>query len=136
MKKMHAVAILMIALMASTAAFAQSNVARVQIPFEFRAGDQVLPAGEYQVNAVLAGHRIELRQLDGSAAALLMATLGFAAEAPEQGTLLFHKYGKTVFLRSFEAAGRTDRYVLPKSGAEREMARRNASLEIASVEIR
>ncbi len=132
MKKIYAVA-LAVGLLGATAAIGQENAARVQIPFEFRAGGQVLPAGEYQVNAALAHSRFEFRQVGGGAAAYIPTRVATGKPAGETGVLVFHQYGKTFFLNSFVAAGRADRYVLPPTAAEREMAKKNAHIEVATL---
>jgi len=117
------IAIALVALMSVGTAYAETKLVRVEIPFKFFAGDEVLPAGVYRVVVDPHFNRMELRRIDGTAGAFVsVSTLNRTAPA-EAGQLLFRGYGNAHFLESIWGAGRSSGYELPKSKAEREMAR-------------
>ncbi len=129
--------ILMISLLAILpgTGYAQSSRMSVQIPFEFRAGNKVLPAGEYRVAVDPAFNRMELRLEDGSAGLYLSAHPTQVRTPVDRGILVFNKYGDSYFLKKVFNRGRSLGYQLPPSKAEREMARIAASAEVASIEL-
>lgn len=111
-------------LLTAAAAFAQSNaLLEANIPFEFRAGAKTLPAGHYDVRPMLAPDVLSIRCFECKAGAMILARGIEAREAPEQGTLVFHRYNNTYFLSGVWIAGSSHGRVLPQSKAERELAR-------------
>lgn len=126
----------LIALLFVVNAYAETRLLRVEIPFRFIAGDQVLSAGVYRVSVDPAFHRMELRNADGSAGTFISVYAAVRSPASDMGKLLFHGYGNTFFLQGIWAAGMTAGYELPASKAEREMAKvRSGGAQIAWVRI-
>ncbi len=128
------IAIGLIALLTASAYAQPNGMMRVNVPFQFLAGEKVMPAGEYRIEADPAFHRMALRLADGNAALYLSAHLSVkSGDAPEKAMLVFHKYGNQYFLRAAWNAGELRGYELPMSRAERETARLAGSGEVAAV---
>jgi hypothetical protein len=97
MKRITAIALLAIAnfAMAGTS-FAQSKIVRVNVPFDFTVGKQLLPAGTYTIKAESSG-LIAIRNHDKPLAVLTIADQD-GARSPKGGKVMFHKYGDQYFL--------------------------------------
>ena len=100
---------------------------RVNIPFDFSIANKKLPAGNYSIGrAIQNSDNTVLSILDGSGhtkeARLSIPVL--AAEAKNQATLVFHRYGDEYFLYQVWDAGETTGRQFPKSSAEREIQSR------------
>ncbi|HSB15201.1 MAG TPA: hypothetical protein VLE22_12140 [Bryobacteraceae bacterium] len=122
----------LLALLSVADVCAETKLVRIEIPFRFIAGDQVLPAGVYRVAVDPAFNRMELRTEDGASGAFVSVYTAAKAPASDTGKLLFHGYGNTFFLQGVWAAGMTSGYKLPASKAEREMAKvRSAGAQVA-----
>ena len=116
--------VLAICLLALTSAPANGQtIAKFEIPFQFVAGDQVLPAGEYRVTVDSALRRIELRQVGQDSGAHLVAVPQHLDRAANSGKLIFNGYGTTRVLQSMQIGGRCEGVELPPSKAGREMVR-------------
>ncbi len=135
MKKLVIRTMALAAVLGLTCGFAQERkTMKADVPFAFRMGASVLPAGQYAVTqnpltglAVLASTESTAR---GSA-----VTSGIAPVNPNKvSRLVFHKYGNTYFLAEIWASTVWAGWMIPRSTAEREMAR-NAGPEIASVRL-
>ena len=99
----------LVAALALTAcvAFAGAPVGmRINVPFEFYAGDQRLPAGEYtfemESGLVATGSRVTVQSKDGAGLFFMMTQPG-TDEASSR--LLFNKYGNRHFLTSVSIQG-------------------------------
>jgi len=95
---------------------------RVNIPFDFSIGNKKLPAGNYSIGrAIQNSDNTVLSILDGRGhtkeARLSIPVL--AAEAKNQATLVFHRYGDEYFLYQVWTAGETTGRQFLKSSAER-----------------
>jgi len=121
------IAIGLLALLSVTTAYAETKLLRVEIPFKFVAGDQVLPAGVYRVIIDPQFNRMELRRADGAAGAYISVHSASRPTSVELGQLVFRGYGHTYFLQSVWGAGRSTGSELPQSKGEREMARAASS---------
>ncbi len=79
---------------------------RVNVPFEFYAGDQPLPAGEYvfqmKSGAAAQGSLVAIHSKNGGAICLLATRPGTDFE---EGQLRFNKYGNKHFLTSISIHG-------------------------------
>ena len=95
---------------------------RVNIPFDFSIANKKLPAGNYSIGrAIENSDNTVLSILDGRGhtreARLSIPVL--AAEAKNQATLVFHRYGDEYFLYQVWTAGETTGRQFLKSSAER-----------------
>ena len=118
----------LLALLASASAFGQNGQPRskVDIPFEFRIGTMVMPAGEYQVSLVFGSYS-SLLSFDCSrcrAHAFAMTyNVGGGHNARTEGRLVFNRYGDTYFLAEVWTSGSAVGNAVIKTEAEREIAR-------------
>lgn len=112
----------LLTLMAAASAFGQQGMT-IDIPFEFRVGTSVMPAGQYKVTEPSPGltgiacntRRVEVR---------VVTHTGGRNNEPDQGRLVFNQYGNTYFLSSIWQPGAYSGMVLPPSKAEKEEAAR------------
>ena len=100
------------------------------IPFEFVAANQNMPAGRYLITNNNPGTgdvvRITSRMKDASLFAL--TTRVQASREQEKGKLVFRRYGNRYFLAEIWTAGQRDGQQLRKSRAEKSIERELASM--------
>ena len=103
--------------------FAQQIVAmHANIPFDFRMGDKLLPAGTYLIQA--SDRALVLREEGGRLMAASLLTIPESQSAPPAtGELWFHRYGSDYFLASVWTPYSRDGQSLPKTKQERQLAR-------------
>ena len=90
---------------------------------------QSLPAGHY----IVAGRAIHIRIFNSQSSGLFVPTHG-AMRTDSDGTkLVFHRYGDTYFLSEVWVTGTTTGRQLFRSRAERELAARNAEMQLAVI---
>ena len=95
-------------LLTAAAAFAQSDTAlRADIPFEFRVGGKILPAGSYEVRTQFAPNILVLQCFKCNASALTLTTSAYARETPKTGGLGVQPVQRGC--TSFRASGRPGR---------------------------
>ena len=72
----------------------------IQIPFDFAAGDAVLPQGKYVISrASTSSSAYLIQRVDGKAtAAVLSSGTISGSDFPERAKLVFHRYGDTYCL--------------------------------------
>ncbi len=114
-------------LLTAAAAFGQSHLMRADIPFEFRVGTKILPAGHYDVGRAAPGV-LSIRCFERNAAVMILTEVIEAREVPEKGTLVFKRYDNTYFLSRVWTPGSSSGQELHKSKAERELARANSAI--------
>jgi len=114
-----------LALLAAGSAFGQQKM-QYQIPFEFHFMDTVLPAGQYSVDTSSNSAR-NFVSLDCFACKAHVTTVTFAigggANMPDEGRLVFNKYGDAYYLSQVWVPGYSQGGQLNKSKTEREIAR-------------
>ena len=92
------------------------------IPFDFRSGSELMPAGKYDIQ-VLSDHVLILRASDQPRAQMLSANSAETLKQPDHSKLVFHVYGNRHFLYQVWSQNRASGFQLPKSHAEKEMLR-------------
>ncbi|MGB7283229.1 MAG: hypothetical protein WBE13_13275 [Candidatus Acidiferrum sp.] len=108
---------------AATARVAQAQeMMKVNIPFDFVAGDRALPAGEYTVTVSGPSHTLILNDRRDSASAILGSHAVLAAAAQSQTKLIFNRYGDRHFLSQVWTEGNYSGQQLVKSAREKEIA--------------
>jgi len=136
MKSRTLVVLVVGAFLAVTAGYAQSSTTLVgKIPFEFRVGASVLPAGDYQLIPSAASRTLLIRCQDNNAAVIALPNTAESVQAPKDSKLVFNRYGSTYFLSQVWHAGNTRGYQLPKSKTEREMAKNVPGIELAYIPV-
>ena len=113
----------LLALLATNSAFAQQGMT-FDIPFEFRVGTTVMPAGEYKVTQSPNSGLTDIACETCKADARVMTHAGGRNSTVNQSRLIFSRYGDRYFLSSVWQSGTDAGRLLPVSGAERELARR------------
>lgn len=114
----------MAAIVTPLLASAQLGSARkivAQVPFEFRAGNRIVPAGQYSVRLMsTTGTTLSIRDWNEK-------TNMFASSYPETpprrtgNSLVFRKYGDRYFLIEVRVEGSEISYRLPESRIEAEL---------------
>jgi hypothetical protein len=109
---------------------------RASVPFDFQAGDTVMPAGEYQLERGLSGtkrlQRIE--RTDSSISAFVATDPVDTAQKNVEPRLIFHCYADECFLSEIWA-GPSQGRKLEVSRREKQLARANAENELAYVSL-
>jgi hypothetical protein len=111
-------------LLTAAAAFGQSNAAmEFDVPFAFHAGGAILPAGHYEARPAAVQNVLLIQCYESKAAALVIVYAVEAGNAPETGSLVFHRYNGTYFLSQVWTPGSAQGREVTPSKAERELAR-------------
>jgi hypothetical protein len=110
------------AVVASTRVAQAQEAMRVNIPFDFVAGNTNLPAGEYLVETLGTTHTLLLIDRKESASAFINTNAAVSAEPQSESKMIFNRYGDRYFLSQVWAAGYSTGRQLLKSAREKEMA--------------
>ena len=114
---------------------AQSNGLLATIPFEFRIGDTVMPAGQYRVQQ--ASSVLTLRKQDGDPKGAMLLTSPASRKAKSgENSLEFNRYGDVYFLTHVWNASSGDGRALPKSAMEKELISRAGQVQTAGITLR
>ncbi len=108
-------------------AIAQSSPVRevANVPFDFRSGSNLMPAGKYEITK-LSDHILLLRGTDQARSQIIPAFDTISMKPQNHGKLVFHRYGNQYFLYQVWSEGHSDGFQLPKGHAEKEMLRAKA----------
>jgi|HubBroStandDraft_4_1064222.scaffolds.fasta_scaffold1303215_1 hypothetical protein len=101
---------------------AQTVDVRATIPFDFRAGDALMPAGEYLIHE--QDSWILLRAADGGKPARILMTIGVVGGDPKDARLDFKRYGSEYFLTELWVSSSLDGRQLLPTAREKELAKR------------
>ena len=111
-------------LFAVSAAHAQDSGVKANIPFDFVAGNQVLPAGEYLVTPEGSSGQVVLIRSSDNKAAKFATAFGCSSSRPSDKTkLVFHTMGGRYYLYQVWTAGYDQGRELPKSKIEVQLAK-------------
>jgi hypothetical protein len=126
------VVVAIFAALACSGLHAQSVDLRATIPFDFHAGNKLLPAGEYEIHG--EGPVVWLRAEDNGKPAFALMTIGAAAglDSHQQARVEFNRYGNEFFLRTIwnpSIAG--GRQLLPTAREKELVARGNVPARTA-----
>lgn len=124
------------ALLAAVGGQAQ-DMLQAKIPFDFRVGKALLPAGDYTISKTGAPSTILVKPVNhkGSGAIVLTGAVGGGNKRVSEGKLVFNRYGDNYFLNQVWRPGIDTGYQLMPTRTEREMAaaaRRSPGVEIAA----
>lgn len=123
--RMMAILATMLPLMAA-AQLTSSDKLVAQVPFEFRAGNKVMPPGQCVVQlAGVDATTLVVRNRDAKAALISNASMGETKKAAGTAALVFHKYGDQYFLSGLKIGGSRTIYQLPEGKAEAEIRAQN-----------
>jgi hypothetical protein len=131
--KTHLLRTSLLALVAAVGVHAQSSNFRVKVPFDFIAGSQTLPAGQYSVDQESFSGAMILKCLDHRGAAVVTGfPIQSAVSVQNEKKLVFHRYTNTYFLSQAWAGGDYGRQ-LRTTQLERELAAKRPSPEITTI---
>jgi hypothetical protein len=120
--KQQLMAVAIFAALACTGLHAQSLDMRATIPFDFHAGDRLMPAGEYIIHE--NGPVVFLREADSGRPAPILLTIGADRLDSQEAHLEFNHYGSEYFLTAvWNSFTRDGRRMLP-TNREKELAKR------------
>ena len=126
MNKTSMIGILMVvglvSLLMAPAASGQT-IAKFNVPFQFVAGGQVLPAGEYRVKVDGSLRLLEIRRAGADDGSFLTAVPVSTRDIAGAGKLVFNAYGSVRLLQSVWIRGRAEGVELVTSKAQREFAK-------------
>jgi hypothetical protein len=95
----------------------------VNVPFDFVAGNQNLPAGEYSVKVSQTDARIVLIERKDATAAMFIGTNAVVANTIQsESKLVFNRYGDRYFLSQVWNEGNSRGRQLMKTAREKEIA--------------
>jgi len=118
---------LLFVIAAASAAHAQgARRAVVEVPFEFLAGQERLPAGRYTVRPASqdGGKLMHIRSEDGRVNAVVLTNAaGEAAPKAAGSSLVFRRYGDRYFLAQIFIKGAADGRELAPAGTEKSLRR-------------
>ena len=114
---------------AAVSADAQTSTKQtVNIPFEFVVGSHEMSAGKYDVDRITSGGVVvRIRNTSNADLTTRLTSTIVKTKAPDQGKLVFHRYGSTYFLAEVWRAGDSNGRQLVKSSREK-----NANRELAA----
>ncbi len=113
--------------------FAESPI-KATIPFNFRVGATLMPAGEYTVSYNIPNVVVIARE-DRKAACVAITMAVQSAKAPEVGKLIFNSYGDSHFLSQIWNPGYDQGRELHKTKTEVEFAKNFGAGRLASVRV-
>jgi len=107
----------------------------VTVPFEFAAGDKVLPAGDYTVQVNPERGSVVLRG-EGHRSLILLTIRKESRTVPVLGKLVFQRYGTSFFLAEVWSQNNATGGTLAPSSREKELARKKQPEQILVVQAR
>lgn len=121
-----------LALLMSAAAHAQTTQLNVTVPFEFIAGDTVLPAGDYDVHSidVWGGKALSIHSVTLNAGTLVLSNSSQSAKISDRSTLVFYRYGQKYFLAEVWIANTNIGRQMPLDQRQTELARNQQKSEV------
>jgi hypothetical protein len=125
MKRIPALAFLTAALISMGSACAHAQATGFKVPFDFTVGNQVLPAGTYQVSYA-TNSAILIRSQDERFHAF--TTTYPADPSTSGGKVVFTKYGNQYFLHEVLCSALSMNVALPKSTLEKRARIQEAQL--------
>ncbi len=121
-----------LALLMSAAAHAQTTQLNVTVPFEFVAGDTVLPAGDYDVHSIgfLGGKALSIQNVTSRAGTFLLSSWCQSAKTSESNKLVFYRYGQKYFLAEVWTVSTNIGRKMPLDQRQTELARKQQKSDV------
>ena len=98
---------------------------RATIPFDFTAGNTLMPAGTYRVHVVNPSSDrsvLQIASADGKSL-VMVKTIDVQGQSSENAKLTFRRYGDQYFLARVWMAAETSGFDMPSSKAEKSLRR-------------
>jgi|HubBroStandDraft_6_1064221.scaffolds.fasta_scaffold131395_2 hypothetical protein len=108
---------------------AQTVNLKASIPFDFHAGEKVIPAGEYQIHG--GGSLFRVHPVDGNKPITAFLTFAAMRDGLNLGEprLTFKRYGNAYYLRAIWNGDSTNGRELVKEAGEKELAKQVKSTQ-------
>jgi opacity protein-like surface antigen len=113
----------------SAAAHAQTTQMKATVPFEFIAGDTVLPAGDYDVHS-WGGKALSIHDVTSNAGTFLLSNSCQLAKTSDSNKLVFYRYGQRYFLAEIWTAGTHIGRKMSLNQRQTELARNQQKSEV------
>jgi hypothetical protein len=122
-------------LLLSAAANAQSTQLKVTVPFEFTAGDTVLPAGDYDVQSTgpWGGEALSIHSTTSKAGTLLLSIACHSAKVSDSSRLIFYRYGQKYYLGEVWTVDTHFGRQFPIDARQKELAKNQPKTEVVLV---
>ena len=134
MKNLRSVLFVLAVLLLATAARAQQNAVKADVPFDFVVGDRAYPAGEYTLKAALNGSSvIRIENMNEVSAAFTQSNSCSKATPSPETKLVFHRMGGHYFLYQVWTEGYATGREFPKGRIEVELAQNHEKPEVVIV---
>jgi hypothetical protein len=119
-------------LLLSAAAQAQTTQLKVTVPFEFIAGDTVLPAGDYDVQSTgpWGGKALSIHNVTSNAGTFLLSNSCQLAKTSDSNKLVFYRYGQKYFLAEVWTVNTLIGRKMPLDQRQTELARNPPKSEV------
>jgi len=113
-----------VALSMSAAANAHTTQLKVAVPFDFMAGDTVLPAGDYDVQSTdtWGGKALSIHNVTSNAGTLILSDSCQMAKTSDSNKLVFYRYGNRYFLAEVWTANTNIGRKMPLNQRQKELA--------------
>ena len=125
----------LMALMGATSLVAQTVNVRATIPFDFRVGKRLMPAGSYTLTQSSAALFVR-KEVDNRNSVISMTNSAYHSGVLNNGGLEFNRYGDVYFLSKIWGPDSSDGRELVKTSQEREIAKRVRSVETAGIALK
>jgi hypothetical protein len=113
-----------LALLAATAASAQSVNVKATVPFSFIVNRATLPAGQYMLKSVdVDGKAVAIRNLTSNTSNLILSNACESLKTSGTTKLIFHRYAGRYFLSQIWMQGNNRGREIPPGAREKEIAR-------------
>jgi hypothetical protein len=111
---------------------AQTSTARANVPFDFRMGPSILPAGTYVIQQ--SGAVLTVREEGGTRRSAMKLTVPTSrASVSSQPKMEFHRYGSDYFLAAIWSPDSHEGRALPTSKLEKELISHAQLVQTASI---
>jgi hypothetical protein len=134
MKNLRSALFVLVVLLLATAAQAQQNAVKADVPFDFAVGERAYPAGEYTLkSSSLDPAIIRLDNTQEPIAGFIPSNSCANGAPAKESKLVFHRIGSRYFLYQVWIAGNLTGHQFPKGRAEVEYARNHDKPELVIV---
>jgi hypothetical protein len=117
----HLFTALIVAALSCASAHAQTFDARAQVPFQFRVGNHLMPAGKYTVHQ--SNFLLKLSEERGKASVFRITTPASQKTVSDKSVLSFTRYRDEFHLTGLWYAGSKEGQALMPTAREKELAR-------------
>jgi hypothetical protein len=125
MNRKVAIALLAATVNVAIATASAQTIAKANIPFNFRVGSTLMPAGEYRIEPTHGA--VWINKVDGKSHAVALAQTGNGSTAAP-AKLVFHRYGENYFLRELLTSNGQSEMTLSQSKLEKRAYTEEANL--------